>query len=89
MEVNGQLHASSALPPGEIAPDTQCAGSWVGRRASMDNVKKEIEPRPFSQWSVAIQTSKRKSVTVNSTKIRNKQFMQFQLFVILIKCVTG
>jgi hypothetical protein len=40
MEVSGQLHASAALPPREIAPGTHWIGGWVGPRAGLDAVVK-------------------------------------------------
>jgi hypothetical protein len=40
MEVNGYLHATAALPPGEKAPGTHWTGGWVGPRGGMDNVDK-------------------------------------------------
>jgi hypothetical protein len=35
MEVGGQRHAPSALPPGK-RPGTHCIGGWVGPRARLD-----------------------------------------------------
>jgi hypothetical protein len=46
MEVSGQLHAPTALPPGEKAPDTHWIGGWVGPRAVLDAVGKRKIPSP-------------------------------------------
>jgi hypothetical protein len=40
LEVSGQLHAPTALPPGERAPGTHWIGGWVGPKAGIDAVKK-------------------------------------------------
>jgi hypothetical protein len=39
MEVNGQLHASVALPQ-ERAPGTHLIGGWVDPRAGLDDMEK-------------------------------------------------
>jgi hypothetical protein len=36
--MSGQLHDPSELPPGEIAPGTQCVGGWVGLRAGVRTI---------------------------------------------------
>jgi hypothetical protein len=36
MEVSGQLHATAALPPGEIAHCTHWIGGWVRATRMMD-----------------------------------------------------
>jgi hypothetical protein len=35
MEVNGQLYALAASPPGERVPGTRWIGGWVGPRAGL------------------------------------------------------
>jgi len=40
MEVSGQLHDSSALPPTERAPGSHWIGGWVGPTALLDAVVK-------------------------------------------------
>jgi hypothetical protein len=37
MDVNGQLHAPAALPPGE-APGAHWIGGWVGPKAVLNGV---------------------------------------------------
>jgi hypothetical protein len=39
MEVNGQLHATAALPPRK-SPGTHWIGGWVSPRAGLDTVEK-------------------------------------------------
>jgi hypothetical protein len=39
MEVNGQLHTPTDLPPRKT-PGTHWIGGWVGPRADLDDVKK-------------------------------------------------
>jgi hypothetical protein len=46
MEVNGQLLAPPALPPGEKTPGTHWLGDWVGPRAVVDAVVKRKIPSP-------------------------------------------
>jgi hypothetical protein len=46
MEVSGQLHASAALPPREIAPGTHWIGGWVGPKAVVDAVVERQVPSP-------------------------------------------
>jgi hypothetical protein len=46
MEVGGQFHAPTALPPMERAPATHWIGGWVGLRAVMDAVVKGKTPSP-------------------------------------------
>jgi hypothetical protein len=40
MKVSDQLHASAALPPGEIAAGTHWIGGWVGPTAGLDAMEK-------------------------------------------------
>jgi hypothetical protein len=40
MEVNGQVHAQAALPPGKETPGTHGIRGWVGPRALLDLVVK-------------------------------------------------
>jgi hypothetical protein len=40
MDVSGQLHASTALPPGDRAPGTHWIGGWVGPRVDLGAVEK-------------------------------------------------
>jgi hypothetical protein len=40
MEVSGQLHASTALPPADRAHGTHWIGSWVGPRVDVGAVEK-------------------------------------------------
>jgi hypothetical protein len=40
MEVNPQLHAPAALPPGEKAPGTHWIGDWVSPRGGLVVVEK-------------------------------------------------
>jgi hypothetical protein len=40
LEESGQLHAIAALPPGEIAPDTDWIEGWLGTRAGLDVVER-------------------------------------------------
>jgi hypothetical protein len=40
MEVRGQLHAHTALPPGKQPPGTHCIGGWVGPRTDLDVMEK-------------------------------------------------
>jgi len=46
MEVNSQLQASAALPPGERAHDTHWIGGSLGPRAGLDTVSKRKIPSP-------------------------------------------
>jgi hypothetical protein len=46
MEVIGQLHASTALPPGKKKPGTHWIGGWMGPRTVLDAVVK-IKIRQF------------------------------------------
>ena len=39
MEVDGQRHAPTALPPGK-RPGTHCIGGWVSPRAGLDGCGK-------------------------------------------------
>jgi hypothetical protein len=49
MDVSGQLHASTALIPGERASCTHSIGGWVGPRAGLDATKKrKFLPLPES-----------------------------------------
>jgi hypothetical protein len=43
MELSGQLHALAALHPGKEPSGTHCIGGWVGPRASLDAVEKNLE----------------------------------------------
>jgi hypothetical protein len=47
MEVNGQLHAPAALPPGKEPPGTHCIGGWVGPRAGLDAVVRRKISSPY------------------------------------------
>jgi hypothetical protein len=54
--VSGQLHAPTALPPGERAPGTHWIGGWVGPGAGRDDVEKKkflslsgLELRPLGR----------------------------------------
>jgi hypothetical protein len=38
--MNGQLHASAALPPGKEPLDTHWIGGWVGPRTGLDDVER-------------------------------------------------
>jgi hypothetical protein len=40
MEVNGQLHDPTALPPEEKVPDTHWMRRWVGPTAGLDALRK-------------------------------------------------
>jgi hypothetical protein len=40
MEVSGQLHACTALLPGEKFPGTHRVGDWMGPGVGMDAVEK-------------------------------------------------
>jgi hypothetical protein len=44
MEVSGQLHAPTALPPRDTAPDTHWIGGWMGPRAVLNTVAKRKIP---------------------------------------------
>jgi hypothetical protein len=59
MEVSGQLHELTALPPKERATGTHWIGDWVGCRAGLDTVVKSSQPltgleppiiQPVAQW---------------------------------------
>jgi hypothetical protein len=45
MEMSGQLHAPTALPPGK-APGTHWIGGWVGSRADLDAMQKRKNLAP-------------------------------------------
>jgi hypothetical protein len=42
--MGGQLHAPVALPSEKEPPGTHWIGDWVGRRASLDDVEKILDP---------------------------------------------
>jgi hypothetical protein len=42
MEVSDQIHAPTALSPGERAPDTHCIGGWVGSITGLNAVDKRV-----------------------------------------------
>jgi hypothetical protein len=46
LEVNGKLHITAALSPGEIASGTHSIGGWVGPRISLDDVKRKFLIQP-------------------------------------------
>ena len=46
MEVGGQRHTPSALPPGK-RPGTHCLRGWVGPRAGLDGCGKSHPPPGF------------------------------------------
>jgi hypothetical protein len=47
MEVSGQLHAATALPPGKYPPGTQWIGGWLGHRVGLNAMeKRKILPLP-------------------------------------------
>jgi hypothetical protein len=56
MEVSGQLHASSALPPGKEAPATHWIGNRVGPGVVLDAVvkRKTCSPRRESNPRTSI-----------------------------------
>jgi hypothetical protein len=44
MEVSGQLHTVGTVYPGKKPPVTHWIGGWVGPRASLDIVEKNLLP---------------------------------------------
>jgi hypothetical protein len=53
MEVNGQLQAPSALPPGKEPPVPNCIRGWVGLRAGLDAVvKTKINVTDIITWDM-------------------------------------
>jgi hypothetical protein len=52
MGVSGQLHAPTALSPGERAPGAHWVGGWAGPRAGLDAVNhmNHNGPRSFLSW---------------------------------------
>jgi hypothetical protein len=51
MEVGGQRHTPSALPPGK-RPGTHCLRGWVGPRAGLDGYGKSHPPPGFDPRTV-------------------------------------
>jgi hypothetical protein len=52
MNVSGQIHASTALPPGIEPPDTHCVESWGGggqRRSGRGGEEKKSLPLPLPE----------------------------------------
>jgi hypothetical protein len=54
--MSGQLHAPTALPPGERALGTHCIGGWVDVGAGLDDLEKRkfltllgLELRPLGR----------------------------------------
>jgi hypothetical protein len=45
--VSGQLHAPTALFPGERTPGTHCTGGWVGPRPGLDTGVRGKNPLPL------------------------------------------
>jgi hypothetical protein len=52
MEVSGQLHAPTALPPRERAPGTHWIGGWVGPRAVLDTIPPDSAQLPCDQCNI-------------------------------------
>jgi len=51
MEVGGQRHAPTALPPGK-RPGTHCIGGWVGLQGRSGLVRKISPPPDFDPRTV-------------------------------------
>jgi hypothetical protein len=51
MEVNGELYAPAALPPGKEDPGIHCIGGWVGPIVVMEAVVKRKIPSPRREWN--------------------------------------
>jgi hypothetical protein len=95
MEVSGQLHFLSALPPAKI-PSNHWIGGCVGNGFALDAVEKRkslflpgIEPQQSSPFPVAVPTELfRLSTTVNQNLILPAEFYVDCLFAELLKFAT-